>query len=162
CVATLWPVCGADAAQAQTVAQGPPHGVVPLALLGLALMLCVAKLGGELCARAGQPAVLGELLGGIVLGNLALVGWQVFEPLKQDATVGALAELGVIVLLFQVGLESDMGELLAVGRSALLAAAAGTCASFALGWAAAALFLPGAPRLVHLFIGASLCATSIG
>jgi Kef-type K+ transport system membrane component KefB len=138
------------------------QGLEPLTLVGVALMLVAAKLGGELCARARQPAVLGELLGGILLGNLALVGLHVFEPLKGDATISALAELGVIVLLFQVGLESNLGELLAVGRSALLAAAAGTCASFALGWAAAALFLPAAPRLVHLFIGASLCATSVG
>jgi Kef-type K+ transport system membrane component KefB len=139
-----------------------PHGLEPLVLVGVALMLLVAKLGGEVCERFKQPAVLGELLGGILLGNLALVGLNFAAALKQNATIGALAELGVIVLLFEVGLGSSMGEMLAVGRAALLVAAAGTCASFLLGWAAAAYFLPNAPRLAHLFIGASLCATSVG
>jgi Kef-type K+ transport system membrane component KefB len=139
-----------------------PHGLEPMVLVGVALMLCVAKLGGEVCERFNQPAVLGELLGGILLGNLALVGLHFADALKQNATVGALAELGVIVLLFEVGLGSSMGEMLAVGRAALLVAIAGTSASFLLGWAAAAYFLPDAPRLAHLFIGASLCATSVG
>ncbi|MFL6211152.1 MAG: cation:proton antiporter [Pyrinomonadaceae bacterium] len=139
-----------------------PHGLEPLVLVGVALMLFVAKLGGEVCERWQQPAVLGELLGGILLGNLALVGLHFTDALKQNATIGALAELGVIVLLFEVGLGSSMGEMLAVGRAALLVAAAGTCASFLLGWAAAAYFLPDVPRLAHLFIGASLCATSVG
>ncbi|HEX8181452.1 MAG TPA: cation:proton antiporter [Pyrinomonadaceae bacterium] len=152
-----WAAEGAGAA-----AGGAPHGLDPLVLVGVALMLVVAKLGGELCERLRQPAVLGELVGGILLGNLALIGFGAIEPLKQNAIIAALAELGVIVLLFEVGLESSMGELLAVGRSALLVAAAGTCASFALGWGAAVYFLPAAPPLAHVFIGASLCATSIG
>ena len=136
--------------------------LAPLVLVGLGLMLVVAKLGGEVCERFRQPAVLGELAGGILLGNLALVGVTAFEPLKTDQIVGALAQLGVLILLFEVGLESDAKALLAVGWSALLVALAGTGASLALGWLTASYFLPDAPRLAHIFIGAALCATSIG
>ena len=161
CLPALAAVARADG-DTGAATNGAPHGLAPLVLVGVAVMLVVAKVGGEVCERFGQPAVLGELLGGIVLGNLALVGLGAFEPLKQDVIVGALAELGVVVLLFEVGLESDLNKLLAVGRSALLVALAGTCASFLLGWLVSAYFLPAAPRLAHLFIGASLCATSIG
>jgi Kef-type K+ transport system membrane component KefB len=166
CATALWLAADVHAAgvsantHAATGTTSPE--LAPLVLVGLGLMLVVAKLGGEVCERFEQPAVLGELAGGILLGNLALVGVTVFEPLKTDGIVGALAQLGVILLLFEVGLESDFKALLAVGWSALLVALAGTCASLALGWLVAAYFLPDAPRLVHLFIGASLCATSIG
>ncbi len=160
CAATLWLTTGAQAAG--DAATAAAHGLAPLALVGVAVLLVVAKLGGEVCERFGQPAVLGELAAGIVLGNLTLVGFGAAAPFKTDATIGALAELGVIVLLFEVGLESKLGELLAVGWSALLVALAGTLCSLALGWGVAAYFLPDAPRLAHVFIGATLCATSVG
>jgi Kef-type K+ transport system membrane component KefB len=134
----------------------------PLVLVGVAAMLVVAKLAGELCVRRGQPAVLGELLGGMLLAALALAGVGALAALKTDVVVNALAEIGVVILLFEVGLESDLRELLKVGLTAMLVAAAGTVASFALGWGAATLFLPDAPRLTQLFVGAALTATSVG
>jgi Kef-type K+ transport system membrane component KefB len=138
------------------------HGLDPLVLVGVAVILIVAKLSGELFERAGQPAVLGELLGGILVGNLALVGFPWAEFLKTNEVIAALAEIGVILLLFEVGLESDLGEMMEVGWSSLLVAAAGVVAPFFLGWGVAAYFLPDEARLGHIFIGAVLCATSVG
>lgn len=141
---------------------GPAHGLDPLALVGIAVIWIVAKVCGELFERLGQPAVLGELCGGILLGNLMLFGVTFAEPLKTNAVIAALAELGVIILLFEVGLESNLGEMLEVGWSSLLVAVLGVVAPFFLGWAVAAYFIPDEPRLAHIFIGATLCATSVG
>src|SRR4051812_25340433 len=85
--------------------------VVPV-LLGLVMILIAAKLGGELFERLGQPAVLGELLFGMVLGNLVLVGYGGFQFLATDPGLKVLAQLGVILLLFQVGLESNVKEMM--------------------------------------------------
>ena len=125
-------------------------------------MLLVAKLGGELFERLKQPAVLGELIGGIIIGNLVLFGFTAAEPLRTDAVIAALAQLGVILLLFEVGLESNIGEMLEVGWSSLFVAVAGVAAPFFLGWGVSAYLLPGESRLVHIFIGSVLCATSVG
>lgn len=133
-----------------------------MVLLGVAVMLILAKLGGELFERIGQPAVLGELVGGIILGNLVLFGFTAAEPLKTDGAVSALAQIGVILLLFEVGLESKLGEMLEVGWSSLFVAVAGVVAPFFLGWGVSAYFLPNESRLVHVFIGSVLCATSVG
>lgn len=149
-------------ARAASNDESPVHGLAPFVLLSVALMLLVAKLGGELFVKAGQPAVLGELVGGILLGSLSLFGFAWVEQLRADAVVAALAELGVIILLFEVGLESNLGEMKAVGVSSLLVAALGVVAPFFLGWGVAAYFLPGEPTLGHVFIGATLCATSVG
>jgi len=97
------------------------HGLDPTVLIGIAAMLVLAKVFGEIFERLHQPAVLGELFAGIALGNLVALA----EPLKTDATVAALAELGVIILLFEVGLESDLKEMLEVGWSSLLVATVG-------------------------------------
>ena len=138
------------------------HGLDPAVLIGVAVMLVVAKLGGEIFERVQQPGVLGELFGGILLGNLVIFGFYGAEPLKTSATIAALAELGVIILLFEVGLESDLKEMLEVGWSSLLVAVLGVVAPFFLGWAVSAYFIPDEPQLVHIFIGATLCATSVG
>ncbi|MBC7912083.1 MAG: cation:proton antiporter [Pyrinomonadaceae bacterium] len=138
------------------------HGLDPLVLLGIAVIWIVAKVCGELFERIGQPAVLGELFGGILLGNLILFGVTAAEPLKTNVVIAALAQLGVIILLFEVGLESNLGEMLEVGWSSLLVALLGVIAPFFLGWGVAAYFIPNEPRLVHIFIGATLCATSVG
>ena len=138
------------------------HGLDPAVLIGVAIMLVMAKLGGELFERARQPAVLGELFAGIVLGNLVMLGFNGAEPLKTNATIAALAEFGVIILLFEVGLESDLKEMVEVGWSSLLVAVLGVIAPFFLGWGVSALLIPDEPRLVHIFIGATLCATSVG
>ena len=138
------------------------HGLDPGVLIGVAVMLVVAKIGGELLERIGQSAVLGELCAGILLGNLVIFGFSGAEPLKTNATIAALAELGVIILLFEVGLESDLREMIEVGWSSLLVAVLGVIAPFILGWGVAAYFLPDEHVLGHIFIGAVLCATSVG
>lgn len=138
------------------------HGLDPAVLIGVAIMLVLAKLAGEIFERLRAPAVLGELFAGIVLGNLVILGFNQAEPLKTDATIAALAELGVIILLFEVGLESDLKEMVEVGWSSLLVAVLGVIAPFFLGWAVSAYFIPDEPRLAHIFIGATLCATSVG
>jgi len=138
------------------------HGLDPAVLIGVAIMLVLAKAGGEIFERAGQSAVLGELCAGIVLGNLVIFGFNWAEPLKTNETIAALAELGVIILLFEVGLESDLKEMVEVGPSSLLVAVLGVIAPFFLGWAVSAYFIPGEARLAHIFIGATLCATSVG
>ncbi|HZE64184.1 MAG TPA: cation:proton antiporter [Pyrinomonadaceae bacterium] len=134
----------------------------PRILAGLAAILLIAKVSSVLFERVGQPAVLGELLAGIILGNLALVGFHHADWVKSDDVIAALAQLGVILLLFEVGLESNLGEMLEVGWSSLFVAVAGVIAPFFLGWGVSAYFLPNESRLVHVFIGAVLCATSVG
>lgn len=149
-------------AAGEEAGNGASHGLDPMVLVGIAVIWIVAKICGEVFERFGQPAVLGELFGGILLGNLVLVGVVIAEPLKTNAVIYALAEIGVIVLLFEVGLESNLGEMLEVGWSSLLVALLGVIAPFFLGWTVAAYFIPDAPRLAHIFIGATLCATSVG
>ncbi len=143
----------------------PPAGqldpVVPL-LLALAVVLGAAKLGGWLALSIRQPAVLGEIVAGIVLGNLGLLGWHGLEPLKTDAVLGVLASLGVILLLFEVGLESSVEKMIGVGVSSFLVALLGVVTPFALGWALGAWLLPGHPGYVHAYLGAVLTATSVG
>src|SRR5688500_11747234 len=141
---------------------GNSHHLDPAVLAGVAVMLVVAKIGGEFFERLKQPGVLGELFAGIVIGNLVLLGFTGVEVLKTHATIAALAELGVIILLFEVGLESDLKEMMEVGWSSLLVAVIGIVAPFLLGWAVSAYFIPNEPRWAHIFIGATLCATSVG
>ena len=150
------------AENAAPAAAGDSHGLQPLILAGIAVMLLVGKLGGELFERIKQPAVLGELIGGIVIGNLVLLGFNAAEPLKTNDVIAALAEVGVIILLFEVGLQSDLKEMMEVGWSSLLVAVLGVIAPFFLGWGVSAYFIPDESRLVHIFIGATLCATSVG
>ena len=150
------------AVMAAEPAGGAGHGLDPSVLIGVAVMLVAAKLAGELFERMEQSSVLGELFAGIVLGNLVIFGINAVEPLKTDVTIAALAELGVIILLFEVGLESDLKEMIEVGFSSLLVAVLGVIAPFLLGWVVSAYFIPDEPRLTHIFIGATLCATSVG
>ncbi|MCI0486535.1 MAG: cation:proton antiporter [Blastocatellia bacterium] len=165
CGAILWATqtIWASAETNNQAGAEPSHGALnPLVLVGVAAILLVAKFGGELFERMKQPAVLGELISGIIIGNLALVGFTMAEPLKTDEVIGALAEIGVIILLFEVGLESNLGEMLEVGWSSLFVAIAGVIAPFFLGWGVAAYFIPEEAGLGHIFIGATLCATSVG
>ncbi len=131
-------------------------------LLGLAVILLAAKLGGELFARLKQPAVLGELAVGILLGNLHHLGWSGLEFLGNEKTLRVLAEIGIVLLLFEVGLESTVRQMLRVGFSALLVAIIGVVAPAALGFGTAAWFFPGDSQYSHVFVGAILCATSVG
>ncbi len=132
-----------------------PDGLgLPTFLLAFASALLGAKLLGELSERLGQPAVLGELLAGVLLGPSVLG----LVPLTGGVLL--LAEIGVILLLFEVGLETDLGELARVGGPALAVALAGMALPFLGGF-----FLTralGHPALTAIFVGAALTATSIG
>lgn len=186
-------------------------GAEPI-LFSIFLIILGAKLGGELAERFKQPAVLGELLVGVLLGASLLGGYvglpdfgmeQEFDHLVDAAhdaqgdalseaqrelgqfqeengselaaieILGALATIGVILLLFEVGLESDVRELTRVGASSLVVAAIGIILSFVVGygfswlltswwepWQAAGDLL--GDNLLHIFVGATLTATSVG
>jgi Kef-type K+ transport system membrane component KefB len=140
---------------------GHASPVTPV-LLGLVIMLLAAKAGGELAERVHQPAVLGELVAGVILGNLVLFGYSGLDFLGTNEGIAILAEIGVVLLLFEVGLESNVREMMSVGASSLLVALLGVVAPFFLGWGLSAWMLPDEELLVHLFIGATLCATSVG
>lgn len=139
------------------------HGdPVSKVVLMLAVILIGARLGAELAERLGQPAVLGELLFGVVLGNLPLLGVSLFDSIRTDPSIDMLARIGVLILLFEVGLESTVRQMLQVGASSLLVALLGIIAPFGLGWAVSSWLLPESSEYVHAFIGATLCATSVG
>ena len=127
--------------------------------LSVAILLAVAKIGGDIATRLRQPAVLGELLGGIVLGSIPL---QLLVQLRTDASVDMLARLGVLILLFQVGLDSTVRDVVRVGVSSAAVAVLGTAGTLLAGWGAATLVLPHASLLLRLFFAAALTATSIG
>ncbi len=145
------------------VAAAGAHGdpVAPVVLM-LALILVAAKLGGDLAARVGQPSVLGELVFGVLLGNLTLVGFDGLEAIKHDGSIDMLARLGVLILLFEVGLESTVSQMMKVGFSSFVVATLGVVAPFLLGWGVSAWLMPEHSIYLHVFIGATLCATSVG
>ena len=131
------------------------HGIdLGAVLLAFASALLGAKLFGSLAERVGQPAVLGELLAGVILGP-SVVG---LVPLSDG--VFLLAEIGVILLLFEVGLETDLEELVRVGGPALAVAVMGMALPFGGGFAVAHLL--GYGPLTCVYVGAALTATSIG
>jgi Kef-type K+ transport system membrane component KefB len=140
---------------------GHADPVVAVAL-ALAIVLVVAKLGAHVAVRAGQPGVLGELLAGVLLGNVSLLGWHGLDFLKTSAGVDLLARLGVLLLLFEIGLESTVRQMMRVGATAAVVAVLGVVVPFGLGWGVSALALPAESSYTHAFIGAALCATSVG
>ncbi|MFH7242427.1 MAG: cation:proton antiporter [Spirulina sp.] len=163
--------------------------VMASVLLSLIVVYLAAKVGGELCARVNLPPVLGELLGGVLVGVSALhlivfpeaganpdsmlmqlVSWvtgiapedglsRVFE--SESEALSVLAELGVIILLFEIGLESDLKELIRVGPQAAVVAVIGVVVPFAAG-TAGLIGLFGVDTIPAVFAGAALTATSIG
>jgi len=141
---------------------GEGHGHAAVFLFEIVTLLIAAKIGGEIFERISQPAVLGELVFGVILGNLHLLGWTFMSGFQADEALILVAELGVILLLFEVGLESNVDELLAVGSSAMLVAMLGIIAPMILGYGASVWFLPEAAWYVHTFVGATLAATSVG
>ena len=124
-------------------------------LADLALILVAAKLAAEVCERVRVPAVVGEIVVGVLIGP-SLLGWVAAdsEPLI------ALAELGVLLLLVQVGMEMDLAELGALGRASMLVAVGGVAVPFVLGGAVGLGF--GESGDTALFVGAALTATSVG
>lgn len=104
--------------------------------------------------RLGQPAVLGELLAGV------LVGPGLLGLIRGSAVLSSLAEIGIVILLFEIGLESNVDELLRAGPQSALVAVVGVTCPLVLGFALASFWA--LPALAAVFIGASLTATSVG
>jgi Kef-type K+ transport system membrane component KefB len=147
----------------QESAGTPPHSDSGTTLvLALAIILAAAKLGGHLAERLEQPAVLGELLVGVLLGSLEFAGVSWFRALTTDVTLDGLAGIGVVVLLFEVGLESTVKDMQRVGWRAFIVATLGVVTPWVLGWGVGALMLPNHSVYVHVFLGATLTATSVG
>jgi Kef-type K+ transport system membrane component KefB len=138
-------------------------GAVGENLLWLALILMSARLFAPLAERIGFPAVLGELLLGVLLGNLSLFGVGLFDTIAKDPIIAFIAELGVIVLLLQIGLETRLADLVQVGGRATAVGVVGIAVPFALGaFVVGPLLLPGLSQNAYLFLGATLAATSVG
>jgi len=121
----------------------------------LLAMLLSARVLGELASRLGAPPVIGELLAGVLLGP-SLLGWV--EP---TPVIRLLAEIGIILLLFEVGLETDVMRLARTGLKPVIVALVGVIAPLAGGFGVAYLLFD-LPMLVALFIGGTITATSIG
>jgi Kef-type K+ transport system membrane component KefB len=124
-------------------------------LLDLMLILLAARVMAEVATRLKSPSVIGELLAGVVLGP-SLLGWM-----TPDETLRLLAEIGIILLLFEVGLETDVRSLARTGGQSILVAVAGFILPFLFGFGIARGLL-GLELLPSLFIGGTLTATSIG
>jgi len=127
---------------------------VSAALLALFILLLAAKLGEEVCRRIGQPVVIGEILAGVIVGP------SVLGLISLDTVIDVFAELGVIFLLFWVGLETKLGDIKSVGRSATLVGVFGVVIPVAVGIGGA--FALGASTGTAVFIGAAMAATSVG
>lgn len=128
-------------------------------LISVAIILAAAKLGGELANRVGQPAVLGELIAGVLLGS-SVFGIVPATGQLHDV-IGLLAEIGVVILLFEIGLETDLREMFRVGGAAITVALVGVIAPFFLGFGTWTL-LTGDGSTIAIFVGATLTATSVG
>ncbi|MCG5061482.1 MAG: cation:proton antiporter [Limnoraphis sp. WC205] len=163
--------------------------VLTAVLLSLVIVYIASKLGGELSKRLDLPPVLGELIGGVIVGTSALhllvfpeSGATASDSLlmtflqsisdlspesvtsifaSQSEVVSVLAELGVIILLFEIGLESELRELQKVGYQAAVVAVVGVAVPFAAGTIGLMYFF-GVPSIPAIFAGAALTATSIG
>ena len=158
-------------------------------LLSLIVIYLASKIGGELSNSVGLPPVLGELVGGVIVGVSALhllvfpegggettssVIMNVIQTTSglsaqevaaifqaQSQVISILAELGVVILLFEIGLESNLKDLMAVGIQATVVAIVGVAVPFAAG-TAGLMALFGVPAVPAIFAGAALTATSIG
>ncbi|TAF14149.1 MAG: cation:proton antiporter [Nostocales cyanobacterium] len=163
--------------------------VVAAVLLSLVVIYFASKIGGELSNKIGLPPVLGELVGGVIIGtsvlhllvfpeggtdssnSLIMTFLQMTAGLTPEATpqvfaaqsevVSVLAELGVIILLFEIGLESNLKELMEVGIQAVVVAVVGVAVPFAAG-TFGLMTLFGISAVPAIFAGAALTATSIG
>lgn len=123
-------------------------------LLDILVVLIAAKLAAEVAERVGFPPVVAEILAGVAVGP------SVLDLVGDDQTLLVLGEIGVILLLLQVGMEMDLGELAAVGRASLSVAVLGVVVPMVTGFGVAQLF--GHDTNTSLFIGAALAATSVG
>src|SRR4051812_24164022 len=130
-------------------------GAMSHLLLVLAAIFVATKAFGEIAMRFKQPAVLGEIIAGVVLGGSAL---GILDP--NDPTIHALSELGVIVLLFATGLHTDVSSLVKAGAASTAVAVAGVVLPFVSGYFVTIAL--GATPTQALVAGAALCATSVG
>ena len=174
----------------EKIAQEPENALVLASvLLSLVAIYIASKIGGELCSRINLPPVLGELVGGVIIG-VSVLGVLVFPQTgataedsliiaflerttdlqpeaaqavfeAQSEVIIVLSELGVVILLFEIGLESDLKELLRVGPQAAAVAITGVIAPFVAG-TGGLYYLFGVPAVPAIFAGAALTATSIG
>jgi len=129
----------------------PEAAQIPLAML---IVFGSAKILAELFEAIGQPGIVGEILAGVLVGP-SLLNW-----VQPNELLRSLAELGVMFLLFRVGLEVKASDLTRVGGTALLVAAAGVAVPLAMGWYILRVW--GAPHMEALFVGAAMVATSVG
>jgi Kef-type K+ transport system membrane component KefB len=138
-----------------------PHLDIPQLLGILAILLGAAKFFGALAQRIGQPAVLGELMAGVIVGAsvFGLVNLQDSGDPRNDV-FHLLAEIGVVLLLFEIGLDTDLRRLLRLGGVSAVVAFVGVALPFALGYGVC--WALGQPNLVAVVAGASLTATSVG
>jgi Kef-type K+ transport system membrane component KefB len=138
------------------------HAAFAATFMWIAVLLVLAKLSG-LVEKIGQPSVLGELVLGVLLGNLFMIGINVFEPVKDNTIIQFLAELGVVILLFQIGLESNIKQMKSVGAKSLMVAIVGVVVPFVTGsYIVGPWLMPGLDTNAYLFLGAALTATSVG
>ncbi|MDP3985397.1 MAG: cation:proton antiporter, partial [bacterium] len=150
-------------ASADTGAGHGGAGISPAAsfLMLIVLLLCARM--GALVERLKQPAVLGELLMGMALAALSVVpAFHLLGTAKHDPLIAFIAEVGVFLLLFETGLESDLNTLLTVGGRAFLVAIIGVILPFAGGYVLSSLLFTEFGWHTHLFVGATLTATSVG
>lgn len=127
----------------------------PVFLIQLVIILLSARIFGELLSFFKAPTVIGELLAGIIIGP-SLLGWIAITP-----TIHLLSQIGIILLLFEVGLETDLNKLKSAGKNAALAATAGVILPF-IGGLYLSLYVFHLSWLTSLFIGSTLTATSVG
>jgi Kef-type K+ transport system membrane component KefB len=130
------------------------HGIAGV-LVALVAILVATKVLGGVAQRFGQPAVLGELIAGVLLGASVL---GIVNP--ADPVVATMGELGVIILLFAIGMETELASLLRVGSAATTVAVAGVAIPMVLGYFVAIAL--GLTQVQALVCGAALCATSVG
>ena len=123
-------------------------------LLDILIVLVAAKVAAEIAERVGFPPVVAEILAGVVIGP------SVLDLVGQEQTLQVLGEIGVILLLLQVGMEMDLGELRAVGRASVSVAVVGVVVPMIGGFGVSELF--GYDAKTALFLGAALAATSVG
>lgn len=145
---------------------------IPKIILSLAIMLLAAKIGGEIAERRfKQPGVLGELLAGVIISPFALGPYIGFHAVQGEILpilpeIDLIGQIGVVILLFLAGIETDVKQFMKFGKVAGFVAAGGVIVPFALGYfAIKLLYVPptGEPvEYVALFTGAVLTATSVG
>src|SRR4030067_3104382 len=135
---------------------------ISIIFLWIAIILILAKVSA-LVERVGQPSVLGEIFMGICLGNLPLLGIYFFAPMVSNEIMHFLSELGVVILLFYIGMESSVESMAKVGVQSFLVATVGVVVPFVLGtYVAGPILMPGQSANTYLFLGSILTATSVG